>query len=263
MTSDTVQDASDVDASRPTNGGLGRPAAPAMSMGAALSERVRREEQMDDPGLDPDVYDRVLRDLARVNGWTLAARPTIAFLDRAARGMVAFRLLDVGFGHGDMLRRIAGWARRRGIAVDLVGVDLNPKSEVAARAVTPVGMPIDYRTGDYRDVPGPFDFVVSSLVTHHMTDEQLDAFITFMEKNATRGWLVNDLHRHSLAYHGFPLLARLIGAHRIVREDGQLSIARSFRPGEWREILAAAGVPEGGADIVRRFPFRLCVERLR
>jgi hypothetical protein len=59
------------------------------------------------------------------------------------------------------------------------------------------------------------------------------------------------------------LLARTLRAHRIVREDGQLSIARSFRPDEWRAILTAAGLPEGAARIVRRFPFRLCVERLR
>src|SRR5688500_1060425 len=103
MSPDKVQDMSD--ASRSSSSGMDP--APAMSAGTALAERVRREEQMDDPGLDPDVYDRVLRDLAQVNRWTLAARPTIAFLDRAARGMVAFRLLDVGFGHGDMLRRIA------------------------------------------------------------------------------------------------------------------------------------------------------------
>ena len=228
-----------------------------------LRGRVRRDEQMDDPALDPEVYDRVLRDLARVNSWTFASRPTFAFLRRASRGMVAFRLLDVGFGHGDMLRRIARWARKRGIAVDLVGVDLNPKSEAAAREVTPLAMPIDYRTGDYRDVPGPFDFVISSLVAHHMTDEQLQDFIRFMEKQATRGWLINDLHRHTLAYQSFPWLAWLIGAHRIVREDGRLSIARAFRPAEWREILAAAGLPDGAARIVRRFPFRLCVERLR
>lgn len=228
-----------------------------------LGGRIRREEQMDDPALDPETYDRVLRDLGRVNGWTLAGRPTLAFLRRAAKGMVAFRLLDVGFGHGDMLRRVARWARRRGIAVDLVGVDLNPKSEAAAREVTPLSMPIDYRTGDYRDVPGPFDFVISSLVAHHMTDEQLDAFIRFMEKQATHGWLINDLHRHSLAYHLFPLLPRLLGAHRIVREDGQLSISRAFRSAEWRQILARAGLPDGAARIIRRFPFRLCVERLR
>lgn len=225
--------------------------------------RVRQDEQMDDPALDPAVYDRVLADLARVNAWTLAARPTLGFLARAARSMPAFRLLDVGFGHGDMLRRIARWARRRGIAVDLVGVDLNPRSEPAARAAAPVWMGIDYRTGDYRRLPGPFDFVISSLVAHHMTDDELIAFIRYMERQATRGWLINDLHRRAFPHRAFPLLARLLGVHRIVREDGRLSIARSFRPEDWREILAAAGVADGAARVVRCFPWRLCVERLR
>ena len=228
-----------------------------------LRERVRRDEQMDDPGLDPAIYEMVLKDLSRVNWWTMAARPTLSFLRRATRQLEAFRLLDVGFGHGDMLRRIAGWARRRGLAVDLIGVDLNPNSAAAARAATPPHAPIDYRTGDYRDVEGPLDFVISSLVAHHMTDEELRAFIRFMEERAECGWLINDLHRHRFSYFGFPLLARLIGAHRIVREDGQLSIARAFRPSDWVAILTAAGVPGGSARIVRRFPFRLCVERLR
>ncbi len=229
----------------------------------SLAIRSRQEEQMDDPGLPPETYDAVLRDLARVNRWTFTARPTLLFLKREARGLPAFRLLDVGFGQGDMLRRIAEWARRRNIAVDLVGVDLNPNSAAAAQAATPAGMPIEYRTGDYESQPTPFDFVVSSLVAHHMSDDQLRAFIRYMEKQASLGWMINDLHRHWLAYWGFPWLARLIGAHYIVREDGQLSIARSFRRNEWQAILADAGVPEGAARIVRRFPFRLCVERPR
>lgn len=227
----------------------------------SLAARIRRDEQMDDPGLDPETYEDVLRDLARVNAWTLAARPTLGFLARAAKGMPAFRLIDVGFGHGDMLRSIARWARKRQIAVDLIGVDLNPKSAVVARAATPIHWPIEYRTGDYEDVAGPVDFVVSSLVAHHMTDAQLDAFIRFMEARAEKGWMINDLHRLAFAYHGFPLLARLLGAHPIVRGDGQISIGRSFRPAEWEAILARAGVTK--ARIVRRFPFRLCVERLR
>lgn len=228
-----------------------------------LRQRIRAEEQMDDPTLDDATYAAVLADLARVNRWTLAGRPTIGFLARATRDMPAFRLLDVGFGQGDMLRRIARWARRKGIAVDLVGVDLNAASVGVARAATPDGMPIEYRAGDYEAQPTPFDFVVSSLVAHHMTDEELTAFIRYMERMGTRGWLINDLHRHRFAYHGFPWLARLLGAHRIVREDGQLSIARAFRPAEWRAILEQAGVPADAARIVRRFPFRLCVERLR
>ena len=227
----------------------------------AFGQRVRDEEQMDDPSLDPKVYDEVLKGLGRVNGWTFAARPTLAFLARATRGREQFSLLDVGSGEGGMLRVIAKWARKRGLAARLTGVDLNPKSEGVARALTPDDMPIAWRTGDYRDL-GRFDFVVSSLVAHHMTDGQLRDFLRWMEANSDRGWFVNDLHRHGFAYFGFPLLATLLGVHRIVRQDGRLSIARSFRPADWRSILAAAGVTEG-VEIRRYFPFRLCVERLR
>jgi len=227
-----------------------------------LSVRWRQDEQMDAVDLDPAIYARVLADLSRVNRWTLTARPTLLFLERATTGLKSFSLLDVGFGHGDMLRAIARWAKRRGIAARLVGVDLNERSAAIAREATPASLAIDYRTGDYRDQPEDFDFVVSSQVTHHMTDAQLREFLRFMEDNARRGWLISDLHRHGFAHAGFPLLARLMGVHRIVREDGKLSIARSFRPGEWPKILAAADVMVDGIRIVRRFPFRLCVERI-
>jgi 2-polyprenyl-3-methyl-5-hydroxy-6-metoxy-1,4-benzoquinol methylase len=230
---------------------------------SALAVRSRAEEQMDAADLDPATYGQVLRDLARVNRWTLTARPTLSFLDRTAANLKSFRLLDVGFGHGDMLRAIARWARRRGISAQLIGVDLNAKSVATAKAATPGDLPIDYREGDYRDVEGELDFVISAQVAHHMTDEQLQAFIRYMEEKARKGWLISDLHRHGFAYRGFPLLARLMGVHRIVREDGRLSIARSFRPREWKTILAEAGVPAEAARIVRRFPFRLCVERMR
>jgi SAM-dependent methyltransferase len=229
----------------------------------SLATRSRAEEQMDAAELAPAVYEQVLADLARVNRWTLTARPTLSFLKRAIGDARSFRLLDVGFGHGDMLRAIHFWARRRGLAAELVGVDLNPKSVAIAQRATPTSFGIDFREGDYRDQPGPFDFVISAQVAHHMTDDQLLEFIRFMEAEAGRGWLISDLHRHGFAHRGFPLLARLMRVHRIVREDGRLSIARSFRPREWPAILEAAGVPPGAARIVRRFPFRLCVERMR
>jgi 2-polyprenyl-3-methyl-5-hydroxy-6-metoxy-1,4-benzoquinol methylase len=228
-----------------------------------LATRCRTEEQMDAEDLDFETYARVLTDLSRVNRWTFTARPTLRYLDRATRGLSGFRLLDVGFGAGDMLRAIAHWARRRGIAADLIGVDLNPHSATVAEAVTPPGMGIGYRTGDYRDVPGPVDFIISSQVAHHMTDAQLRDFLRHMEATATRGWLVSDLHRHRFAHAGFPLLARLLGVHRIVREDGTLSIARGFRPPEWPAILRDAGVDPAIVAVTRHMPFRLTVERLR
>ena len=216
---------------------------------------------MDDPALPPEVYERVLADLGRVNGWTFAARPTLSFLGRGTRGMRRFRLLDVGFGEGGMLRLVGRWARRAGMEAELTGVDLNPKSAAVARAITPPELGIEWRTGDYRDL-GRFDFVISSLVAHHMSADELRTFLRWMEANTDSGWLVNDLHRHRFAYAGYPLLARLLRVHRIVREDGQLSIARAFRPGEWPAALGEAGVADV-ARVKRFFPFRLCVERLR
>ena len=230
----------------------------------SLKARAIAEELMDAPDLDPAVYAAVVGDLARVNGVTMAARPTLNFLARALKNRErrTFRLLDVGFGDGDMLRRIARWAARRGHEIELVGVDLNPRSELAARAHTPSGMAIRWITGDYADLAGePWDFVISSLVAHHMTPAQLGDFLRFMDRHAAVGWLVNDLHRHRFAHAGFPLLARLFGWHRIVRLDGTLSIARSYRPAEWPPILREAGV--AGARVTRALPFRLCVEKLR
>ena len=218
---------------------------------------------MDAAGLDPAVYEKVLHDLARVNRFTFTAWPTLAFLGRAVGEARRFRLMDVGFGDGDVLRAVARWARKRGIEAELVGVDLNEKSVKAAQDVTRPEMKIDYRAGDYADQAGPFDFVVSSQVTHHMTDPQLLAFLRYMEAEARMGWLICDLHRLAFSYWGFPLLARLLLVHRIVREDGQLSIARSFRKAEWEDYLRQAGIAPEQVRIVRRFASRLCVERVR
>ncbi|WBH17899.1 methyltransferase domain-containing protein [Sphingomonas radiodurans] len=225
----------------------------------SLAVRADAEELMDADDLDPATYAAVVGDLAKANVVTLAARPTLAFLARATQPGGKYRLLDVGFGDGDMLRRIARWGVRNKRTFQLVGVDLNPRSEAAARPRTPAA--IRLVTGDYADLATePWDLVISSLVAHHMDHAQLVKFLHFMEAHARIGWLVNDLHRHGFAHRGFPLLARIARWHPMVRHDGTLSIARSYRPAEWPPILAEAGII--GATVKRVFPFRLCVEKL-
>jgi SAM-dependent methyltransferase len=225
----------------------------------SLAVRSQAEELMDADDLDAATYADVVGDLATINTVTMARRPTLDFLTRATAGRKSFRLLDVGFGDGDMLRRIARWAKAKGIEAELVGVDLNPRSEQAARAH---GGDIRYVTGDYADLAHePWDVIVSSLVAHHMSHDQLIAFLRFMEGHASAGWFVNDLHRHGFAHWGFPILATIARWHPIVRHDGTLSIARSYRPDEWPPLLVEADITQ--AKVRRVFPFRLCVERLR
>jgi len=234
----------------------------------SFAQRSPEDEMMDGADVPPEVFAACLADLAKVNTVTLARPPTLAWLGRATRGMAqgqSFSLVDVGYGQGDMLRAIHAWARRKGFRPRLVGVDLNPRSEPAARAATDPGLGIDFLTGDVFDyAPAqPPDFIVSSLVTHHMSDAQVIAFVGWMEATAQRGWFINDLHRHPVAFYGFQALSTTARWHPFVRHDGPVSVARAFVRRDWERLLAAAGLPEGAAHIDWRLPFRLCVGRIR
>ncbi len=229
-----------------------------------FAERSAEAELMDGDDVPADVFAACVVDLARVNTLTLARPPTLAFLDRALRGRdpsVPVTILDVGFGAGDMLRAIHRWAGRRGRAVRLVGIDLNPRSAPIAGTLTPPTWAIDYRTGDLFDMAEtePIDIVLSSLVTHHMPDAEIVRFLRWMTRQARIGWFVNDLHRHWLPFHGFRAIVTLTPWHPFVRHDGPVSIARSFRRDDWRRLIGRAGLTDEDIAIRWRFPFRYCL----
>lgn len=231
-----------------------------------LARRSQQLEWMDTEPVSADEFAAVLADLAVVNTVTLARLPTVAFMRRVARRApkgTRLRVLDVGYGEGDMLRRLHRWGARVGMPLALAGIDLNPWSAPAARAATPAGTDIDYRTGDLFDEPaGGQDVVISSLFTHHLTDAQLVGFLDWMERSAARGWFINDLQRHSLAYYGFRALSAAAGWHPMVRHDGAISVERSFQRRDWQGLLRRAGL-DGVAEVRWHVPFRLCVSRVR
>ncbi len=230
-----------------------------------LSRRRDLPEVMDDPALPRADYERCLHDLAAVNRITFTHRPTLRWLDVACRDLpphLPVAILDVACGEGDLLRAIHRWATRRDRAVRLEGIDLNPRSAEAAAAQTSSAMTIAWRTGDvfaYAPEPKP-DFIVSSQFTHHLADADVVRFLRWLETHATRGWFIADLHRATFAYWGFGLLATLARWHPIVRRDGMVSVARSFRRADWQRLLAEAGVP---GDPRWHLAFRWCVGRLR
>ncbi len=234
--------------------------------GMDLRRRSTQTEWMDERRASPAELAAVLADLAVVNTVTLARLPTVAFMRRVARGVpvgTPLRVLDVGYGEGDMLRRIHRWGTRAGVALDLAGMDLDPASAPAARSATPPEWCIAYRTCNVFDQPaGGQDVVLSSLFTHHLTDAQAVDFLVWMERSAARGWFVNDLHRHALAYEGFKLLSAAAGWHPTVRHDGAVSVARSFRRRDWDLLLCRAGL-NGVARVRWHMPFRLCISRIR
>jgi trans-aconitate methyltransferase len=234
----------------------------------SFAQRSCETEWMERPDVAEGELVDVLGDLAKVNALTLARPPTLAWLGAATKGLPrggAFSLLDVGYGHGDMLRAIHAWATRRGLVPSLSGIDLTPSSRAAAEAATDPALGVRYFTGDVFDYAPDegVDFVISSLVAHHMTDEVLVRFIGWMEANARRGWFINDLHRHPVAYYGFMALSTATGMHPMVRHDGLVSVTRAFTRSDWLRLLANAGTAADAVSIDWRFPFRICIGRIK
>ncbi|HEX8233663.1 MAG TPA: methyltransferase domain-containing protein [Caulobacteraceae bacterium] len=233
-----------------------------------LSQRSDEVELMDSAETDFETFRDCLRDLARVNVMTLGYRPTLAFLERLRRqGRLDLgrpvTIVDAGSGYGDLLRKVERWGARRRVAVRLIGVDLNPWSARAAQEATPAESAIGWVTGDAFDRTDEADIVVCALFTHHLDDERLVRFLQLIESKTRLGWFINDLHRHPVPYAVFGPLAAAMRWHRFVRHDGPLSIARAFVPADWRALIEAAGVNLDEVDISWRFPFRLCVGRIK
>ncbi len=211
-----------------------------------LSRRSDDPEVMDDSDFPLADYRRCLADLGRINRLTLTHRPILRWLDGMTDGWEPgreLRLLDVAYGGGDLLRAIHVWATRRGLAPVLSGVDLNPRAAGVAAEATPPGMDIAWHSGDvfhYVPIPPP-DFIVCSQFLHHLSTPQAAFLLGWLSRHARRGWFVLDVHRHWLPYRGFPLLARLLGWHKVIREDGAISAARGFSAREWRTLARGAG----------------------
>jgi 2-polyprenyl-3-methyl-5-hydroxy-6-metoxy-1,4-benzoquinol methylase len=205
-----------------------------------------------------------LRSLEQVNRWLLGYRPTLAWLERLPRGLRGpLHIVDVGSGGGDLLREIARWARRRGIAVRLTGIDLNPYAARAAAESTPKELGIAWATGDalqYRS-DKPVELVVSSLMAHHLEDEEIVTLLRWMEATAQTGWFINDLERSEGACRMFGWVAQVVGWHRFVRLDGPVSFRRAFRKEDWVRLLTAAELRREAVTVEHWRPGRLCVGR--
>jgi SAM-dependent methyltransferase len=234
--------------------------------GLDFSRRADLREWMDEP-CSRDVLRACLRDLARVNRWFLGYRPVLDFLEGtswpARNGPL--RILDAGCGYGDGLRRIERWARERGVAVELTGLDLNPDTiAIAGEAGGPDSRIrwVQANVFDY-EMPGPAHLVVSSLFTHHLRDEDVVRFLSWMEKNAQLGWFVNDLSRAVVPYHLFRWFSKAVGLHPFVQHDGPVSFLRAFVADDWRKLCAAAGLDRDEVEILSYKPGRLCVSRRR
>jgi len=228
--------------------------------------RSAQREILDEP-CEREVLRAYLRDIARTNRWTLGYRPTLHWLESTKPALASLgrplRILDVGCGYGDGLRRIEQWARSRSGAVQLTGIDINADTIAIAAESSPGASRIRWICADVfaYEPPEPIDLIVSALFTHHLDDDEILRFLAWTERHAQFGWFINDLSRAAVPYHVFRAFSRLIGLHPFVQKDGPVSITRAFVPEDWRRMCATAGLDSSAFRIQSFKPARLCVAR--
>lgn len=227
-----------------------------------FKQRSNKSELMDQEDISFEEFHDCLQGLEIINHLTLAYRPTLTWLYPWITAGEPLCILDAGCGGGDMLRQIARQLRRRNTAspaINLLGVDLNPWSKQSAE-LNNAFPSIHYETADiFSFQPArSIDIIICSLFTHHLTDDQVVDFLRWIDARATKGWFINDLHRHPLPYYFIKTATAVFSRNRLIRHDAAVSVARAFGIADWRQLLARAGIGDH-AHIQWFFPFRLCI----
>jgi ubiquinone/menaquinone biosynthesis C-methylase UbiE len=165
-------------------------------------------------------------------------------------------LLDVAAGTGDVAAALAAWARSRGASLQVTLLDNHPQVTGLARqraASLPAFSVVD---GDACRLPfadGEFDLAICNLALHHLEPGAAKLALREMDRVSRLGWVVTDLERHVLAHAAAQVMARSVWRNPITRHDGPLSVRRSYRAPEVKDMLWQAGLH---ARVHRHFPFR-------
>lgn len=206
-------------------------------------------ELIDDPAQPYEAMVEAHRMIQFVNRRLGGRQALVQTLEGFARGWrpeQTHTFLDVGTGSADLPVTVADWARERGHRVRIVALDLSWACCRFAREETRSYPEIEVLRGDVYRLPardGDFDYVLTGMFLHHLSDEGIVRTLRVFDRIARRGVIIGDLLRRVRAY----LWAKFfcsISKSRLAAHDGPVSVLRSFTPAEMRAYCAAAGIAD-------------------
>lgn len=229
--------------------------------GASLTPRRRRGvERLDEPGVDPVLRLRSLRDVARSNALFGGRRSVLLSLERALQDICSERrpatLLDVGTGLGDIPAAARTVARRLGVPLAAIGLDV--AEELAGAAARRIGLALCADAFRLPFADRSLDLVTCSQVLHHFPEPDAVRLLAELDRVARVRVVVGDLRRSWVAAAGFWAASWPLGFHAITRHDGVLSVLRGFTAAELaRLVREATGTTP---TVTRRAGWRLVAE---
>lgn len=208
-------------------------------------------ELMDRSDLDRAQTERALDDLARVNRCLLGWHSAIRSFVEALGGEPTARVIDVGTGGGDVIARIQEAAKRRGVTLQVIGVDrkLGHLLHARDRKCLTRGVVADVGALPFRE--HSIDIGFSSLLLHHFDEAGAREMLDEMARTSERV-LVVDLRQSRVARLFIRPLLAVLRVGPIATFDGVVSVRQAWSLEEVRAMVAA----RPAAVIRRRFPYR-------
>ncbi len=182
-------------------------------------------------------YTECLYQMGRIGLLLGGDRATMQVITQYAKQPLS--ILDVGCGGGALADRLAKIFPR----VHITGIDTSLEAISYAQRYASDRVVFEHRTNPVLKEPEKsYDIVMATLVCHHLSDEQIIDFLKRAARVARKAVIINDLHRHWLAYISFQVIAPLLFPNRLIKHDGLLSIKRSFVRSELQSLLDCAGL---------------------
>ena len=208
-----------------------------------LSTRSAKREILDESDIPRGHLFRNLREIHFINktlgGYTGILKGVKNLITTKPTGE-EIHILDIGSGGGDTLKVIHRRFHKK-YRLKLTGVDVKAECVAYAESHTR-GLGIRFIRSDYRELlkneKENFDIIITSLFCHHLTNDEIIELTAWMGRRAELGFVINDLHRHFLAYYGIKWLTRFFSRSYLVRNDAPLSVARSFIRSDWDRLLS-------------------------
>ncbi len=210
--------------------------------------RSKAIELMDDFSIDEKLLRPTLDEIAKINrflGGNTCTLDGVKELLKHQSKTSNITIVDIGCGNGDMLRAIANYGRQEGYTFTLIGVDANLYTVNYANELSEDYSEItvlhqDIFSEEFKSLR--YDMVLSTLFMHHFTDNQIIALNELLIKNTKLGVVINDLHRHKMAYYLFKLVCLVIKSP-MAKKDGAISILRGFKRKELEAFVKQLKVP--------------------
>lgn len=208
-----------------------------------FSTRSEAIELMDDLACEGEVVNQTLRELDFINQWLGGNQITISALKEVWRSIPenqTITIADLGCGSGEMLRLIAALAVKANRKVRLIGFDANPEIVKYAQEHSKDFSNISFESLNVFSEEfqkREFDIVLATLFMHHFHDEELKGLLTSLKRQSRHAIIINDIHRHPLAYYSIKWLTQLFSRSAMVKFDAPLSVLRAFKRHEWKQIM--------------------------